>query len=109
MQTEPLPESAEHQMSSRNRPRRQRLLGSPRGKADAAAPRILLFCQSLGERSSRGTMVCQDATVYVLEGAFAARGIWEGSTDIHVPCRDNHNKQRQTTWTEGCPAEQYLC
>ena len=94
MQTVPLLESAEHQMSSRNHLAKQRLLDSPRVKAGAAAPHILLFCQSLGEHSSLGTEVCQDATVCVLAGVFAARGIWEGSTDIHVPCNTNLYQQK---------------
>lgn len=89
MQTVPLPESAEHQMSSRNHPGRQRLLDSPHMKEGVAAPHILLFCQSPGERSCLGTKVCWDVTVCVLASVFAARGIWGGSIDIHVPCRSN--------------------
>ena len=92
MHSAPLPEPAEHQTSSRSRPMRQRLLESLHVKAGAAAPRIGLFCQNLVARSFLGTRVCQGVTVYVLAVALAARGIWEGSTDIHVPCKSRKGR-----------------
>lgn len=86
----PLREPAEHQMSDRNRPGRQKPPGSLRRKASVAARHKWSFCQILGERLFLGPRVCLDATVYVVAGVFSTTGKWGGSTDIHVLCKGNN-------------------
>lgn len=69
---------------------RQRLLDSPREKADAAALHKLWFCQILVGHSCQETAACLDAVSGVLEGVLGARGRLGGSTEILVLCKAMH-------------------